>query len=199
MVPSTWADTIPFPSGLQEMAVVKLPVSYTSEALFERSVPRMTAPLASPKNSSPCLVDGHARQVTLLFAPNLLQMLLRSPQSAPSLYTKTMLSLCAIASFVLSGLNAIAFTRYVFGPFSAGFVANLSRFSPLSSNSVTTRSTVHTARRMLFGDHATAMILPSAPVGSTTVFRCVRCIVQICRSLRLWTSFSCTAGFLKLL
>ena len=37
----------------------------------------------------------------------------RGHQSAPSLYTKTMASLCAIASFVEQGEKAIAFTTYL--------------------------------------------------------------------------------------
>ena len=44
---------------------------------------------------------------------NLLQMDFLSFQSEPSLYTKTMLSLCATASFWLSGENSIALTMYV--------------------------------------------------------------------------------------
>jgi hypothetical protein len=42
---------------------------------------------------------------------NLLQMLFLSPHSEPSLYTKAMLSLCAMASFVLSGDHAMPRTR----------------------------------------------------------------------------------------
>ena len=42
---------------------------------------------------------------------------------------------------------------------SAGLVANLSLFSPNSSNSITTRSTVTTASLVLFGAQARAVTL----------------------------------------
>jgi len=83
---------------------------------------------------------------------NLLHMDFLSPHSLPSLYTKTILSLCATASFVESGENARPRTRNVFGPAgSEGLVLNLSRLVPASSKSWTTRSTVTHAMRFAFG------------------------------------------------
>ncbi len=70
------------------------------------------------------------------------------------LYTNTMLSLCAIASFVESGEKAIARTMYVLGLLaSAGLVLNLSRFSPFSSNKYTTLSVETPASRELHESH----------------------------------------------
>ena len=64
-----------------------------------------------------------------------------------------MLSLCAIASFAESGENAIPRTTKFLRPSGdAGFVENLSRRSPSSSKSCTTRSVVTAAMRFEFGD-----------------------------------------------
>ncbi len=49
----------------------------------------------------------------------------------------------------------------------AGFVANLSRFSPSSSNSHMTLSTVHTASLLLHGAHAIATTLETPSYNST--------------------------------
>ena len=115
-------------------------------------VPTRTFPSAVANASSPALPAGHARAVTGWCCRNLLQMLFLSPHSAPSLYTKTMLSLCPMASFVEQGENAMPRTTKFFGPsLCAGFVLNLSRFAPESSNICTTRSVVTAARRLALG------------------------------------------------
>ena len=81
-----------------------------------------------------------------------MQMDFLSPHSTPSLYTKTMLSLWAMASLVESGLNAMPRTTKFFGPSGLdGLVENLSRLSPLSSKSWTTRSVVTAAMRFELG------------------------------------------------
>ena len=116
------------------------------------SVPTRTFPSAVAKASSPARPAGHASAVTGWCCRNLLQMLFLSPHSAPSLYTKTMLSLCPTASFVEQGEKAMPRTTKFFGPsLCAGFVLNLSRFAPESSNICTTRSVVTAARRLALG------------------------------------------------
>ena len=103
---------------------------------------------------------------------NLLQIDFLSPHSAPSLYTNTILSLCAIASLHESGDQAIPRTMYVFGPFaSPGFVENLSRRSPFSSQRWTTRSVVTIASRRLLADQHMAVTLAIPSWGAWIVFR----------------------------
>lgn len=89
---------------------------------------------------------------------NLLQIAFLSPQLSPILYTKTILSDCATASFVESGPKAKDLMIYDRLPFSGwlGLVENLSRLSPFSSNKRIVRSEVPTASFTLLGDHAKA-------------------------------------------
>jgi hypothetical protein len=62
-----------------------------------------------------------------------------------------MLSLCATASFVESGENAMPLTRYMPGPLeSAALVLNLSFLSPASSNKWITLSAVAAASLPLY-------------------------------------------------
>ena len=149
-------------------------------------------------------------------------MLFFSPHSAPScaerkhgrctwcgkshhhprrtLYTNTMLSLCAIASMVESGLHAIPVTMYVLAPceswleactaaspctcrycsltFSAGFVEKRSLRSPASSYTCTTRSAVTTASFWLLGENTTDDTVAMPSLGSCSVFRCVNFILK---------------------
>lgn len=102
--------------------------------------------------SSLCLLEGQVSPVIDVVCKNLLHIDFLSPHSSPSLYTNTMLSLWAMASFVESGENCMALTTYVFGPLSAGFVENLSICSPWSLNNLTTLSIPHTANLRLLGE-----------------------------------------------
>jgi hypothetical protein len=76
----------------------------------------LTFPSADPKMTSFGCWIGHSTAVTGALCGNLLQMDFLSPHSSPSLYTKTMLSLCAMARRVLSGEKAMPRTRKVLGP-----------------------------------------------------------------------------------
>ena len=75
--------------------------------MFDRSCPTFIFPSASPKTSSFGRCSGQQTHVTDDACWNLLQIDFLSPHSVPSLYTKTMLSDCAIASFDESGDHAI--------------------------------------------------------------------------------------------
>ena len=103
---------------------------------------------------------------------NLLQIDFLSPQSLPSLYTKTMLSLCATASFDESGDQAMPRTTYVLAPLgSAGLVENLSRRSPRSSHRCTTRSVVTMANFLLLADQQMPVTFAMPSWGAWIVFR----------------------------
>ena len=96
----------------------------------------MRIPLPSVVQGAGCdtssfgLLEGHVNPVIGEACKNLLQIDFLSPHSNPSLYTKTMLSLWAMASLEESGEKCMALTTYVLGPLSAGFVENLSTGSP---------------------------------------------------------------------
>jgi hypothetical protein len=108
---------------------------------------------------------------------NLLQIDFLSPHSLPSLYTKTMLSLCAMASFAESGDQHMPRTTYVFDPFgSAGLVENLSRRSPFSSHKCTTRSVVTMASRRLLADQQMPVTLAMLSCGAWIVFKWRSCM-----------------------
>lgn len=100
-------------------------------------------------------IDSQTMAVNDAVCGNLLQITFLSFHVPPNLYTYTMLSLCATAKRVESGLNAMLRMTYDSLPlfWSAGFVANLSRFSPLSSYKTIVRSDVATAKRCWFNDH----------------------------------------------
>lgn len=88
-----------------------------------------------------------------------------------------MLSLCATASLVESGDHASPRTKYVLGPaLSAGLVENLSCFSPLASNSTTTRFAVTTASLALFGLQAQAVTLETPSCAPMSDCRCLSCM-----------------------
>ena len=150
-------------------------MAYKLAGLFDLSWPIFTLPSASPYlqpghadhmsplffcsfvtlgtcTSSFCLLEGHVNAVMGEVCKNLLHMVFLSPHSSPSLYTKTILSLWAIANLVESGEKLMALTTYVFGPLSAGLVENLSAGRPWSSNSRTTRSDPQTASLRLLGE-----------------------------------------------
>ena len=117
------------------------------------SCPTFTLPSVVAKTTSLCLRCGQVSAVTGLDCKNLLQMDFLSPHSKPSLYTNTMLSLCAMASLAESGENAIPRTTKFLTPSGcAGLVENLSLRSPFSSKSWTTLSVVTAAMRLEFGD-----------------------------------------------
>lgn len=94
-------------------------------------------------------IDSQTMAVSDVVCGNLLQITFLSFHVPPNLYTYTMLSLCATASRVESGLNAIPRITYESLPllWSAALVENLSRFSPFSSYKTIVRSDVATAKR----------------------------------------------------
>ena len=170
---STWPEMTAVPSGLCAHDTTNESVEYSVAGLFDRSWPTFILPSAKPKTSSFGRDSGQQMHVMEEPCWNLLQIDFLSPHSAPSLYTNTILSLCATASFDESGDQAIPRTTYVFVPLaSAGFVENLSRRSPRSSHRCTTRSVVTIASRRLLADQQMPVTFAMPSCGAWMVLRC---------------------------